>query len=627
MTDILCPLCGKPNPSELDECMYCHAPLKASGFLAPSDQEGDESPFLTPLDTSAEAETSTVKSEPGSPLERAIPDWLKNTEEKFLEGVESKPEQPTSEEISAQIESLLNPPVIPENVVEPANDDDWLASLLAEAGGEPLSLGPEEEQLGGPAEASDVSITEPFIEKPSDEEDALPTQPAEKPDWLTGLEAASMIKLSGEITPGESIYAEANVEPEAEEIPSPIEIPDWIGQADVMESPPSQKEPEPPIAAAELPGWLEALRPEEATAATEPVEDLSAADIVATGPLVGLRGVISARPSAIKARKPPTYSIKLRVTDEQHARVEMMEALLADEQKPKPIPSQPILTSRNIFRLVVAAVLILPIVWMIITNSQRIPTPQPGSVPGVVDFTEQIQSLQEGVPVLMAFDYEPGFSGEMNLAVSTLINQLMLKNVYMTLVTTTPSGPALAESIIKSVATMEDELGSYSYYTDLGYIPGGTLGLLGLANSPQAVLPYSLDGINVWATAPMNSISIINDFSAVIVMTNDPDIARSWIEQVSPVLNDDGTPLLIVTSSQAEPLIRPYYEANPSQVKGMVAGLAGGLAYGRIVGNIQQNGVWDAYSIGITASSLIILVGSIIGVVLKMPASDKKKES
>jgi hypothetical protein len=125
----------------------------------------------------------------------------------------------------------------------------------------------------------------------------------------------------------------------------------------------------------------------------------------------------------------------------------------------------------------------------------------------------------------------------------------------------------------------------------------------------------------------MNSISTINDFSAVIVMTNDPDIARSWIEQVGPVLNEDGTPLLIVTSSQAEPLIRPYYEANPSQVKGMVAGLAGGLAYGRIVGNIQQNGVWDAYSIGITASSLIILVGSIIGVVLKMPASDKKKES
>jgi hypothetical protein len=96
---------------------------------------------------------------------------------------------------------------------------------------------------------------------------------------------------------------------------------------------------------------------------------------------------------------------------------------------------------------------------------------------------------------------------------------------------------------------------------------------------------------------------------------------------VGPVLKVDGTPLLIVTSSQAEPLILPYYAATPSQVQGLVAGLAGGLAYSRTVGNIQQNGVWDAFSIGITASVLIILVGSISGVVLKMPASGKKKES
>jgi hypothetical protein len=214
----------------------------------------------------------------------------------------------------------------------------------------------------------------------------------------------------------------------------------------------------------------------------------------------------------------------------------------------------------------------------------------------------------------------------MNLAVSTLLNQLMLKNLYFTLVTTTPSGPALAEGLIDDITQEGGGLGSYSNYTNLGYIPGGTLGLLGLANSPKSVLPYSLDSVNVWATAPLNTISAINDFSVVIVLTNDPDTARSWIEQVGPVLRKDETPLLMVTSSQAEPLVRPYYEAQPKQVQGMVAGLVGGLAYGRTVGNIQQNGAWDAYSVGITISALIILVGSIIGVVVKMPSSNKKKE-
>ncbi len=73
-----------------------------------------------------------------------------------------------------------------------------------------------------------------------------------------------------------------------------------------------------------------------------------------------------------------------------------------------------------------------------------------------------------------------------------------------------------------------------------------------------------------------------------------------------------------MTSSQAEPLIRPYYEAIPSQVQGLIAGLAGGIAYGRTVGILQQNGVWDAFSVGITVSVLIILIGSIASVVIKM---------
>jgi hypothetical protein len=629
MTDIICPLCGKSNPPEQDECKYCQAPLKAAGFLATSDQEGKDDRFLPSAGESKEAENKTVQPESSSSLEQAIPDWLKETEANFLEGSETKPAEPTHDNLSEQIESLLNQPSGPDNAMAPAIDDDWLASLLAEAGGgEPSSVIPSEELLEEQTEAIDADITEPFVEELPKVEQNLSPNRVEKPDWLTGLEAASTIKLEEGLTPVESADQSAGtVEPKAAKGPSQMDLPDWVGKVSAEETPSSSEGPETPIAPAELPSWLEALRPDDTVSPTEPVEDLSAADIVTAGPLVGLRGVISAHPSAIRARKPPTYSIKLRVTDEQRARVEMMEALLADEQKPKPLPSQPIITSRNIFRLVIAAVLILPIVWVIITGSQRAPTPQPGSIPGVVDFTQWIQMIPAEAPVLLAFDYEAGFSGEMNLAISTLINQLMIKSVYMTVVTTTPSGPALAESIINTSTGLNGTPGPYSSYANLGYIPGGTMGLLGLAHSPKTVLPYSLDEINVWAVSPLNTISSISDFNAVIVMTNDPDTARSWIEQVGPVLQADGTPLLIVTSSQAEPLIRPYYEATPSQVQGLVAGLAGGMAYGHTVGNIQQNGEWDALSIGITASGLIILIGSIIGVGLKMPASGKKKES
>jgi hypothetical protein len=628
MTDILCPLCGKPNPPDLEECKYCQAPLKAAGFFAVSDQEAEESP---PLPTSGESGAEEGQSgvpESASPVEKGIPDWLKQTEANFLDGTETKPEQPTPDDLSKQIDALLNQPSVPENIEKPIIDDDWLASLLAEAGaGSSPAVIPPEEPPGEQTEDVEAGKAQPFVEETKKVEGLLPPDQPEKPDWLTGLEAASTIKLVGEISPSEPIAKSPSIrEPEEAKGPSQADLPEWIGHVERDENPPSPEESEAPIAPAELPSWLEALRPEDEVSPTEPTEDLSAADVVTAGPLVGLRGVISAHPSAIRARKPPTYSIKLRVTDEQRARVEMMEALLADEQKPKPLPSQPILTSRNIFRLVIAAVLIIPIAWMIVTESQKTSAPQPGSIPGVVDFSEQIRTLPDGTPVLLAFDYEAGFSGEMNLAVSTLISQLMIKNSYLTLVTTTPSGPALAESIINNITGLNGMPEAYSNYANLGYIPGGTMGLLGLANSPQAVLPYSLDQVDVWAIPPLNTVSTINDFSAVIVLTNDPDIARAWIEQVGPVLRVDGTPLLVITSSQAEPLIRPYAEAFPSQVQGMVTGLAGGLAYSRSVGNIQQNGIWDAYSISITTSALIIIVGSIIGVVLKMPTSEKKKE-
>jgi hypothetical protein len=626
MTDTICPLCGKPNSPDRDECQYCQAPLKTAGFLPPAGDQDEFDQLLSLSGTADEGIGLPKQPESTSPFEDAVPDWLKETEAGFLEKSDGELEGPASEGISAQIDSLLSQPTSPDSENEPKIDDDWLASLLSEVGvGEPGQEIPQEITMEEEVVEAEAVESVPSIEEPAEEEPLIPVDGGEKPEWLTALEASSVYKLEGGIPPSEAGPTDASVMETGEaENQVQAEIPDWIGKTAPEETPSRPQEAEIPLSPAELPSWLEALRPADTTEPSGPVEDVSAADVVTAGPLIGLRGVISAHPAAIRARKPPTYSIKLRVTDEQRARVEMMEALLADEQKPKPLPSQPILTSRNIFRLVIAVALLVPIAWMIITGSQQIPPPQPGDLPGVIDFTQQVQLIPAGAPVLIAFDYEAGFSGEMNQAISTLINQLVIKGAFMTLVTTNPSGSALAESTIQNNTELS---GTNSAYTNLGYIPGGTIGLLGLATSPKTILPYSLTEENVWANAPLDTISSVADFNAVIVITSDADTARAWIEQVGPSLQKVGRPLLFVTSSQAEPLILPYYEASPAQVQGMVSGLPGGLAYGRTVGNISQNGLWDAYSIGISASVLIILIGTIAGVVVKMPENDKKKEN
>jgi hypothetical protein len=630
MAEIICPLCGKSNPPELDECQYCQAPLKSGGFLppAPEETESDALSSLPEMEEKASAESPSQKSSPN--LEDAIPDWLKATETGFTQPSEEEPEVPSPEDLSEQIDSIINPPTSSSTPQEDAVDNDWLESLLADAGAgeseEPAIEEEPAEKLGAETEPSQEELEQ---EISSEENQAIPLEPFEKPDWLASLEASSTIKLEGGMFGAEPVQEEtAAIEvPEEESIES-IDQPDWLTKVLPEEPPESPEETEEGLAAAELPTWLEALRPSDATLPTGPVEDISGAEVVKAGPLSGLRGVLSAQPSAIRPQKPPTYSIKLRVTDEQQARMQMMEDLLADEGKPKPLPAQHAITSQNILRLIIAIALLLPMVWLIIRKSQQTSMPQPGNVPGVVDFTQSIQKLPSDAAVLVAFDYEAGFAGEMNLAATNVITQLMNKNAYLTLVSTMSSGPAMAESVIKNAfADLSADQGVYLNYANLGYIPGGTMGLLGLVNSPKSILPYSLDGSNVWAGAPLNAITGIEDFSAVVVMTNDPDTARIWIEQASPKLLEVGTPLLIVTSAQAEPLIRPYFESSPAQVQGLISGLTGGIAYARTFGNTQVNGEWDAFSAGITISVVILLVGSIAGVTVKMLPANRKMEN
>jgi hypothetical protein len=78
----------------------------------------------------------------------------------------------------------------------------------------------------------------------------------------------------------------------------------------------------------------------------------------------------------------------------------------------------------------------------------------------------------------------------------------------------------------------------------------------------------------------------------------------------------DDTPLLMVVSAQVEPLVRPYYEANPQQVDGLVAGLSAGVSYESAM---QRPGMarrfWDAFSFGLPTAVILILIGSLVSIV------------
>ena len=595
MTDIICPVCGKTNPAEAETCQFCQAPLKTPAFTPDFDERSDLPDWLRSLNADQSAFPVTGPGEEPA----NVPDWLSNI------GGEAKEGQPS------------------EAPAEPAEGKpDWLAELIQEEPAEPLPTDLPD-WLAGQAPASAT----PFA---GEEQDWTA-------DWMAGEGAAEQTETSGEPVEEEApssipAFTFDSLESfEEQETPTTTQgeaegaddllstLPDWVANVTAEEAEAEGVEGEGELAPAQLPSWLEAMRPAEADQPSAPPEDLSGFTAESSGPLIGLRGVLSAEPVGIRTRRAAAYSIKLRVTDEQKQRVALLEQLLADEPKPKALPSAPVITAQYIFRLLIAAALLLPVLWAVVSNGRLTPLPDPTAAPGVMAMYNLIQRLPADAPVLVAFDYEAGYSGEMDVAGSAVLEHLLNRGASLALVSTSATGPALAERFIANLNQQPERLNNpYTNYANLGYIPGGTIGLYSLARSVHSTLPYDLHGVDVWASGPLSSVQDLADFGLVLVLVSDPETARAWVEQAGPILKQNGTALAMIASAQTAPLVQPYFAGNPRQVEGLIAGMAGGAAYenaSAVSGPARL--AWDAYSLGLAVSVLVILIGTLVDVSYK----------
>jgi hypothetical protein len=519
--------------------------------------EREESPADdTPDWLQPSAETSESDEESPAGLSAAgLPDWLANLDQKI--------EADEAEAVAA--------PEQTGRTAEPAQElPDWLADVG------PAMEGITEESLD---ETPDSAITP--LDKHTDDEDELSAYPdegsyeLEVPDWLADEKAS-----------------EEGLEPVGETAGGPKD-------AD--------------LAPAELPSWLEAMRPVEAETAPEVVDERDR-QVVSAGPLAGLRGVLAAEPEISKVQRPPAYSVKLQVSDMQQERASMLEELVQAEGIARPIPKRPLVSSQNLLRMIFAFVLFLAILWPLVTGGPVAPVPVFAPETGAAN--QLIGQINSQDPVLVAVDYQPGLSGEMDAVASALLDHLMLRGAYLTLVSTTVSGPIQAEHVV----TISNQQFGHSYlgageYTNLGYIPGGPTGLISFASNPQAMMTYALnDGRLAWENSPLQNVQNLADFALVTVITENPETARAWIEQVQPVLGEK--PLIMAISAQAEPMVRPYYEAFPKQVQGMVVGLAGSVAYESLMGHQGlSHGYWNSFGIGLLVAVALIFIGGVFNMI------------
>jgi hypothetical protein len=453
----------------------------------------------------------------------------------------------------------------------------------------------------------------------------------EHPDWLGDVDSSNDSEEESEGDKGLGLALPAadsydwmpgssTEEPSAPDEGSPIspfvgdgesdetgEIPSWLNDALIEESSPEDQEIE------EL---LEIT--DEGPQEDEPENvKRESGSLESAGPLAGLSGVLSAEPGVARIRKPGAYSTKIRVSEGQQEHVELLKNLLEGEGQPKPLPKKSPISQQHILRWGIAIVLLLAIFWSVLLSDEKLALPVYDE--GSAEVNRLINQLPESARILVGFDYEPGLADELDSTAIPVFNHLMNQGALFTLISTSPNGPILAERFIQS-GRLENEYINGLDYTNLGYIPGGAAGLISFIENPPGTTPYSIDGFSVWETEtgeplpPVVGINQISDYEMIVLLVDDPDLARIWIEQLSSMITNPQTltSLVLITSAQLEPVVRPYYESIPQPVNGLVVGLRGGAAYSRLIGGDQLPAqFWDAFGMGTFVAALMILVGGL----------------
>jgi hypothetical protein len=524
---------------------------------------------------------------------------------------------------------LVDEPANEENIPVSASGDeipDWLTSFADESE-------MHREPLDAWSEDSLLSESSPSLPKKEQQDLGNLLQEGSAPDWLAEMKQGSDLSSMGDKQPftfDDDDEIPLNLDTShpfaGDDLPNWLSPEIWQAEGKIDEAAPDEKEVEgleniqwelEGLEKGELPSWFQQLKPGKVEkrkgAKSEPLEGETQAEKI--GPLAGLMGVLPARDMDRMYRKPPIYSDQIQLTERQSNRLQVLTRMIEGEAKNQPLKVAGEKLPVHLVQILFAILLIL---LMLIPFSGILPMqatlPFAASDP-VVAFYNQVEQYPQNSTVLMVMDFEAGYTAEMRSTLDGLLERLYEKQVNITMISTLPIGPVLAEEIAQDIwlkhfaAHPDVNVTEYeSRVINLGYLPGGSTAMLQFLRYPQQTVQYGFryekNPTRIWDASALSAIQSVDDFAGVIVVTDSPTVSQNWIEQANLGSLDR---LMMVTSAQTYSLILPYWQTG--QVKGLIAGLYQGYTYRTLLN--QSSGLavrWYSYQFGMNLVTLITIL-------------------
>ncbi len=538
----------------------------------PAILQGTELPAWLAAQREAEPSAALDAPEQESPPAPAkMPDWLSGLAMaepaegtvSALETLSDEGQEEVAAEIPAWLADLAPAEAAPESRAAIFSAEETAETLAIEPAAQKSPQDPSWLQEGTPVPGtvsrppSAPAFTLEEEESPEEEtgEDAVfLAKPEEKaveiPDWLRDLAPASE-----EEAPAGAALHQAEVPRWLETLKPPGTGP--LSETALLDTEPSAvgEGVAGDLVKAEIPAWVQQLRPDTTAAVTSlsPFDEVATSLREETGPLTGLQGMLPALPVVDMPsdfQPQPTRSMSSHVLEE----AQLWQDLLQHPQSTKrPVarahdrPGWGEMVSRWIVAVLLVLAALVPILGFLPETLA-----QPPVQTGVAPLQLAVEGLQAGDTVLVALEYGPAETNEMEHITEALLTHLMERGVQIVAVSTVPEGVGLIQAWLDWAETRYQP--AEGSLVNGGYLPGESSGIaqfLGLSpETPRA------------------------DLLLVLAARTGPP--RWWVEQ-NAVAGSRALPMGVGLSAAVGPRMRPYLDVYG--VHGWLIGLPGTTAY------------------------------------------------
>lgn len=615
------------------------------------------------LDLSASAEEAMFSEIVQSNQENELPEWLKINGETSKDTLAEVKESDTSiPDWLHSINTSQENPLLDEKLERTDQDSkedefmdsDLLFNKLEIHVDTTNDHAKDEEHLDLEKKSPEIEKSESNISTPAFiiEENELPT---EKP-FLLDDEDAQLFRDSTQFDE-EYLSAARNgledIEPlstqngDVDSVPFSFEdIPDWLEKVRLdeldtdiekfsQESEEAQPLPEPKIdktstndiSKGNLPEWLKAIRPIEVV--TPDVSDLKYSKRVEkAGPLAGLKGVLSTEDISSLYTTSSLTAININITEKQKAQAKLLEEIVSPvnlqtthEHKKS--------SESNLLSVVIPAIFLLLMIFSLFINQNifNFPVQIPAETVRfhniLTGFLNQNQTQEN---ILLISEVDASASPEVSLISKSVIENLYLNNHRISYLSTNPNGIIVAKNILENGTLSVPSYNFSDNIINLGYLPANHVGIQSFLSNPQKTIPSNFEGTEIWTSTYLSDLRSITNFDLFILLTDNSEKARLWIEQIELFAPEVG--FLVIATTQSTPLLSPYVEAN--QIDGMIGGITESRAFNSLVNTESED--LSRFTFILQLAVLIIIIfllsGSLVTIFSNMKTliHEKKKQ-